>query len=113
MSALAEKLWYVYLIECTDNSIYTGISVDVAARYAQHASGKGARYTRAHPPKRLLYVAPYPNRSAALKAEYALRHLSARQKRQLVDGTVQLMSAEDGDPSTSLRMTGAGWMAYH
>lgn len=43
--------WYVYLIECQDGSIYTGISNDVAARFAAHQRGKGARYTRSHPPK--------------------------------------------------------------
>ena len=37
------KPWYVYMIECHDGSIYTGVAVDVAARYARHASGKGAR----------------------------------------------------------------------
>ena len=46
--------WFVYLIECSDGSLYTGIAVDVDARYAAQARGKGARYTRAHPPARLL-----------------------------------------------------------
>ena len=60
--------WFVYLIECRGGSIYTGIAVDVAARYAAHAAGKGARYTRAHPPERLLAAIEYPDRSSALKA---------------------------------------------
>ena len=47
------KPWYLYLIECTDGSIYTGIAVEVAARYAAHVQGKGARYTRSHPPRQL------------------------------------------------------------
>ena len=42
--------WYVYLIECRDGSVYTGIATDVARRFSEHAAGKGARYTRAHPP---------------------------------------------------------------
>ena len=46
--------WYVYLLECHDGSVYTGIATDVDRRYAEHAAGKGARYTRAHPPLRLL-----------------------------------------------------------
>ena len=46
--------WFVYLVECQDGSIYTGIAVDVDKRYAEHAAGKGARYTRSHPPRRLL-----------------------------------------------------------
>ena len=76
--------WFLYLIECVDASIYTGIAVDVAARYAAHASGKGARYTRAHPPRRLLAVVPFADRSSASQAEYAVKQLSAREKRALV-----------------------------
>ena len=75
--------WFVYLIECRDGSIYTGMTVDVAARYAAHRSGKGARYTRSHPPKRLLAVFEFANRSAAAKAESAIRRLSHQQKRVL------------------------------
>jgi putative endonuclease len=75
--------WFVYLIECRDGSIYTGIAVDVDARYAAHTSGKGARYTRSHPPRRLLAAIRYPDRSAAAKAEYRIKRLSPREKRQL------------------------------
>ena len=49
-SAPRQTLWFLYLIECLDGSIYTGIAIDVAAPYAEHFSGKSARYTRAHPP---------------------------------------------------------------
>lgn len=77
--------WHLYLIECRDGSIYTGITVDVAARYAAHASGKGARYTRSHPPKRLLASVEYPDRSSALKAEYEVKLLSADAKRTYAD----------------------------
>jgi putative endonuclease len=75
--------WFVYLIECRDGSIYTGITIDVAARYAAHKSGKGARYTRSHPPRRLLATIEYPDRSAASKAEYRIKRLSPREKREL------------------------------
>ena len=74
--------WYLYLLECSDGSIYTGITVDVQARYAAHAAGKGARYTRSHPPLRLLAAIAYPDRSAALKAEYAMKQLSPAAKRK-------------------------------
>jgi putative endonuclease len=76
--------WFVYLIECADGSIYTGIARDVAARYAAHACGKGARYTRAHPPARLLASAAYADRSSATKAEYRVKQLTAAAKRALV-----------------------------
>lgn len=81
--ALLEKPWFLYLIECQDGSIYTGITVDVQARYAVHASGKGARYTRSHLPKKLLKVFEYTNRSEASKAEYAIKKLSPSEKRKL------------------------------
>lgn len=75
--------WYLYLLECTDGSLYTGIAVDVHKRYAQHASGKGARYTRARPPRKLLAVQEFPDRAAASKAEYAVKQLKATAKRAL------------------------------
>ena len=78
---MAAKRWFVYLIECRDGSIYTGIAVDVAARYAAHVSGKGARYTRSHPPRHLLAVLEYPDRSSASVAEHAVKQLSREEKR--------------------------------
>lgn len=77
--------WYVYLIECVDGSIYTGIAVDVDRRYAQHLAGKGARYTRSWPPARLLARFEYPDRSAASRAEYAIKRLTPSHKRALCD----------------------------
>jgi len=80
------KPWYVYLIECEDGSLYTGVAVDVDKRFALHAAGKGARYTRSHPPRRLLARFEHPDRSSALKAEYAIKQLSAEAKRALAAG---------------------------
>jgi putative endonuclease len=77
------RCWYVYLIECRDGSLYTGIAIDVARRYAAHAAGKGARYTRAHPPLRLLAHFAYPDRAAASRAEYAIKQLTPARKRAL------------------------------
>lgn len=77
------KPWFLYLLECQDGSIYTGITVDITARYAAHANGTGARYTRSHPPQRLLAVIEYPDRSAASKAEYAMKKLTAEEKRKV------------------------------
>ena len=73
-------LWHLYLIECADGSLYAGISTDVARRYQQHCAGKGAKYTRSRPPLRLLGSQPCGDRSAALKAEYAIRRLNRGQK---------------------------------
>jgi len=76
------KPWFLYLIECADGSVYTGITVDVAARYAAHANGSGARYTRTHPPARLLGCAAHPDRSAAAKAEYRVKQMTPAEKRR-------------------------------
>ncbi|MBL8297313.1 MAG: GIY-YIG nuclease family protein [Rhodanobacteraceae bacterium] len=75
--------WYVYLIECRGGSIYTGIAIDVATRYAAHRAGKGARYTRSRPPIRLLAVFAMVDKSAALREERRIKQLSAREKRAL------------------------------
>lgn len=72
--------WFLYIIECTDGSLYTGITVDVEARYAAHCQGTGARYTRSHPPRRLLGFEVHPDRSAASKAEYRIKRLSTQEK---------------------------------
>jgi len=73
--------WYLYLLECEGNSIYTGITTDVQRRYAQHLAGIGAKYTRSRKPTRLLGWLRYDNKSEALKAELATKRMSAVQKR--------------------------------
>lgn len=72
--------WFLYVIECLDGSLYTGVTVNVEKRYSAHVSGKGARYTRSHPPKKLLGFLEYPDQSAALKAEYQVKQLSVQDK---------------------------------
>jgi putative endonuclease len=72
------------LLLCRGNAIYTGIAVDVAARYEQHLAGTGARYTRANPPLRLLAKLACPNQSTAGRLEAAIKRLSAAEKRKLV-----------------------------
>ncbi|MEO7742984.1 MAG: GIY-YIG nuclease family protein [Usitatibacter sp.] len=77
--------WFLYVIECAGGSLYTGIARDPQARFADHAAGKGAKYTRSHPPVKLLMVEPHPDRSSALKAEYAFKQLPAAEKRRLTE----------------------------
>lgn len=81
VSQSASMSWFLYMIECKDGSIYTGITVNVTERYNAHANGKGARYTRAHPPRRLLLSIEYADRSSASKAEYEMKSLTADEKR--------------------------------
>lgn len=77
----SHKTWFVYLIECADGSLYTGITVDLASRFQAHREGRGARYMRLHPPLRLLAAEEHADRSAASKAEYRIKQLTAAEKR--------------------------------
>ncbi|KAG8152218.1 GIY-YIG nuclease family protein [Burkholderia catarinensis] len=84
--------WFLYLIECADDSVYTGITTDVAARFDEHAAGKGARYTRSRKPRTVLASFPLPDRSSASRAEYWVKRLTAAQKRELAAGSRTLES---------------------
>lgn len=65
--------WFVYVLECTGDLLYTGVTPDVALRFEKHRSGRGAAFTRINPPLRVLAALACENRSAALKAEAALK----------------------------------------
>lgn len=75
--------WFVYLIECLDGSLYTGIATDVVRRFDEHRRGKGARYTRSHPPLALRAMMACADRSEALKREWAIKQLDPAAKREL------------------------------
>jgi putative endonuclease len=74
------KNWCVYLIECRNGSYYAGITNRLEVRYAAHVSGRGARYTRANPPLRLLGFRNYPDRSSASRAEWQIKQLPKERK---------------------------------
>lgn len=74
------SVWKLYLLECRDGSLYAGITNNVAARFEAHRQGRGAKYTRSHPPTRIVALKSYPNRSEASKAEYAVKQLPRRRK---------------------------------
>jgi putative endonuclease len=80
------RQWFVYLLECVDGSIYTGIALDVAARFAAHCAGRGARYTRSHPPLRVLASIACADRAAALREECRIKRLSPAAKRAYAEG---------------------------
>ena len=77
---MTSKVWFLYLLECANGAYYAGITTDVQARFEAHQSGKGARYTRANPPLRIVGQAAYVDRSAASKAEWQLKQLPRDQK---------------------------------
>ncbi|MET0255304.1 MAG: GIY-YIG nuclease family protein [Luteibacter sp.] len=73
-------MWCVYLIECRNGAWYAGITNDLEARYAAHVAGRGARYTRANPPVRLLGSRPFADRAEASRAEWAVKRLPKAKK---------------------------------
>ena len=70
------QCWWLYLLLCRDGRTYAGIAIDVAARFAAHSTGKGAKFTRANPPVSVLGTQAFNTRSEALKAEAALKQLN-------------------------------------
>jgi putative endonuclease len=76
-------MWYVYIVRCADRTLYTGVAKDVPARVAVHNEGRGAKYTRARLPVRLVYSEEAPDRGAALKREHAIKALPRAAKRAL------------------------------
>ncbi len=76
--------WSVYLLRCEDGSLYTGIAKDVEARFASHASGRGAAYTRLRRPLAIVHREEGLSRSAALIREAAIKRLSKAMKEKLV-----------------------------
>ena len=79
-----EKSWKLYILRCGDGTLYTGITDDLPRRLQAHRSGKGAKYTRGRGPLELVYREDCPDKSAALRREYALKQLSRRGKLALI-----------------------------
>jgi len=77
--------WVLYLLECKNGAFYAGITNNLEQRYAAHISGKGARYTRANPPLRILASKQYADRSAASVAEAQLKRLPRQKKLHFFD----------------------------
>lgn len=76
--------WYVYIVECSDNTLYTGISNNVSKRVLKHNSGKGAKYTRSRLPVALKWFKECKDRSEAAKEEYRIKKLNKKQKIELM-----------------------------
>ena len=77
-------IWYVYLLVCSDSSLYCGVSNRLQTRLVAHNAGKGARYTRSRLPVRLVWAEPQLDRSHALRREYEIKQFSRQRKLQLL-----------------------------
>ena len=76
--------WLVYIILCSDDSLYTGITTDIVRRLAQHSAGTGAKYFRGRSPRRLVYLEDGHDRSSASRREMEIKKLRPVDKRRLI-----------------------------
>ncbi len=86
--------WYLYVVECRDNSLYTGITNNLARRLRQHNAGRGAAYTTTRRPVILVGVWRFADRSAALKAEFHFKQQPRSQKLQKIAAKEAFLGAE-------------------
>ncbi|HJP37583.1 MAG TPA: GIY-YIG nuclease family protein [Gammaproteobacteria bacterium] len=78
-------MWTVYILCCSDNSLYTGIAKNVERRISLHNAGRGAKYTRSRRPVRLVYSESVVTRAEALRRESAIKRLERDEKKKLID----------------------------
>lgn len=77
--------WYVYIVRCSDRTLYTGVTTDIERRVGEHnGKGRGARYTRARQPVTLVWSEVQPDRGAALRREYRIKQLTRKEKKKLI-----------------------------
>jgi len=90
-----EKNWVVYLVQCSDLSLYCGISSDLDKRLACHNRGTGAKYTRSRGPVRLLAASAGMSKSDALKLEYRIKRTPADRKLSVLENATQDIRGAD------------------
>lgn len=79
-------MYYVYLVQCEDKSIYTGITTDVVRRFQEHKNKKvGARYTKMHKVEKIVHTEQFKNRSDALKREAQIKSWPREKKLKLIN----------------------------
>jgi len=76
--------YYVYIIHTVNDKLYTGIALDVKKRFEEHLSGKGAKYTRANKPDKIVYIKECETKNEALKEEYRIKNLARVKKLELI-----------------------------
>jgi len=78
--------WFLYMVRCADDTIYTGISIDVQARIEKHNQGKGAKYTSTRLPVKLIYYESQPDQISAMKREVEVKRWGRKRKENLALG---------------------------
>lgn len=77
-------MFYVYILQCSDDTLYTGFTINLENRIETHNKGLGAKYTRGRTPVKLVYIEEYATKSEALKREYKIKQFSRQQKLQII-----------------------------
>lgn len=75
---------YTYILECCDGSLYTGWTNQLEKRVEQHQTGRGAKYTKAHLPVKLVYYECFSTKEEAMSREWAIKHLTRQEKLALI-----------------------------
>lgn len=81
--------YFVYILQCDDGSLYTGITTDVTRRFAEHKNGKGGHYTASHHAQKILYTEKRGTKSEALKREAKIKSWRREKKMELVSGIIR------------------------
>lgn len=83
-----DTMYYVYILECCDKSLYTGYTNHLEKRIKAHNEGKGAKYTKGRRPVSLVYFETFKTKSEALKREYAIKQFSRKKKLELIKSSI-------------------------
>ena len=84
---MSKNCWHVYILSCSDNTLYTGVTNDLEKRVLNHNNGTGAKYTKFRGPVKLIYSEIFNSRSEAQKREYEIKQLSRTDKLELIKRT--------------------------
>ncbi len=96
--------YFIYIIKCRDERLYTGITTDIKRRFTEHSTGeKGAKFTRANPPLEIMAVWSCNGRSNASKLEYAIKRLTRQQKLKLISCELHLSDFLDKNISQAFK----------
>lgn len=84
MNSDKQKSYFIYILLCKGNTYYTGYTDNVEKRFETHKAGKGAKYTKAFPPIKILYTQEFKTKSEAMRAEAMIKRLTRKQKDELI-----------------------------
>lgn len=83
-----EKKYYTYMLLIEDGALYCGYTDDVEKRFQAHIEGRGAKYTKAHKPVKIVYKKEFDTKSEAMKEEYRIKHLPRKEKIALIESSI-------------------------